>query len=383
MLKQAIDDYLLWMISRGYASKTWSLYEGALRHFLRFVNDRSIPFEAIFTHNTLAAFQKENKLTYPLSAIIGLSRRLFEQGKIPRPIEKPYEKLPEVYEEYLLYCAKSRQVHPAEIFRSRKVLTALKHCLERFQVDLGAIRIEQVDAFLADYGTHVTPATKRTYRSSLRGFLRYLYQERGILKKDLAPLVIGAVLFAQTKPPRFLRPQEVQSLFADLDLSSSHGLRSYAMLYLAFALGLRPKEIALLTLDDVSFRGLEITLRNRKGNNPIRLPLPEDAVKAIAAYVAGARPESKERALFLNLEAPYRPVSAVTVGRDIGLIMRKKKLPSSAYWLRHTYAQNLLESGTSIFEIKEMLGHDNIQTTERYLHIHTKLMREVLFNETL
>jgi site-specific recombinase XerD len=354
-----------------------------LRHFLRFVNDRSIPFEAVFTPDTLAAFRKETRLTHLLSAITGLSRRLFEQGSIPRPIEKPHEKLPEVYEEYLLYYAKSRQVHPAGIVRARKMLTSLNHCLERSQVDLGAIRIEQVDAFLADYGARFTPVTKQNHRSSLRGFLRYLYQERGILKKNLAPLVIGAVLFAQARPPRFLRPQEVQRLFSDLDLSSSHGLRSYAMLYLAFTLGLRPKEIALLTLDDVSFRGLEITLRNRKGNNPIRLPLPEDAVKAIAAYVVGARPETKERALFLNLKAPCRPVSAVTVSQDIGLIMRKKKLPSSAYWLRHTYAQNLLESGTSIFEIKEMLGHDNIQTTERYLHIHTKLMREALFNETL
>jgi site-specific recombinase XerD len=63
--------------------------------------------------------------------------------------------------------------------------------------------------------------------------------------------------------------------------------------------------------------------------------------------------------------------------------MHKAGLPASAYWLRHTYAQNLLETNTSIFEIKEMMGHDRIQTTQRYLHIHTRLMREVLFDETL
>jgi len=62
--------------------------------------------------------------------------------------------------------------------------------------------------------------------------------------------------------------------------------------------------------------------------------------------------------------------------------MRKANLPSSAYWLRHTYAQNLLQAGASIFEIKQMMGHDKIQTTQRYLHIYTQLMREVLFDET-
>jgi site-specific recombinase XerD len=56
-------------------------------------------------------------------------------------------------------------------------------------------------------------------------------------------------------------------------------------------------------------------------------------------------------------------------------------IPGSAYWLRHTYAQNLLERGASIFEIKEMLGHESIISAEKYLHVHTNLMREVLFDD--
>ena len=63
--------------------------------------------------------------------------------------------------------------------------------------------------------------------------------------------------------------------------------------------------------------------------------------------------------------------------------MKKAGLPSSGYWLRHTYAQNLLETGGSIYEIKEMLGHQSIQSSRRYIYIHTELMRKVLFNETL
>jgi len=111
--------------------------------------------------------------------------------------------------------------------------------------------------------------------------------------------------------------------------------------------------------------------------------LSEDTIKAIAAYIVGARPKSSERALFLTLRAPHKPISPVVVSKDIATCMRKANLASSAYWLRHTYAQNLLEQKASIFEIKEMLGHDRIQTTQRYIHIDTKLMREVLFDETL
>ena len=68
---------------------------------------------------------------------------------------------------------------------------------------------------------------------------------------------------------------------------------------------------------------------------------------------------------------------------DLRKALKKAGLNASAYWLRHTYAQNLLEAGASIFDIKEMLGHDKIESTKRYLCVHTKLMRQVLFDETL
>ena len=63
--------------------------------------------------------------------------------------------------------------------------------------------------------------------------------------------------------------------------------------------------------------------------------------------------------------------------------MKKAGLPSSAYWLRHTYAQNLLLTGHSIYEVKEMMGHQNIQSTYPYFHIDVRLMRRVLFHEEL
>lgn len=195
--------------------------------------------------------------------------------------------------------------------------------------------------------------------------------------------MVGAPLFAETKPPRFLRPREVRRLFASLKLSSPKELRAGAMLRLAYTLGLRPKEICSMTLDAISFKTGEITLACRKSLNPIKLPLPEDTLKAIAAYLIGARPKSASRPLFLSLKAPYEAISSGLVCIDIGDCMTKANIDASAYWLRHTYAQNLMDSGTGIYEIKEMLGHDTIETTKRYIRIHTKRIREVLFDETL
>ena len=76
-------------------------------------------------------------------------------------------------------------------------------------------------------------------------------------------------------------------------------------------------------------------------------------------------------------------MSAPTVAGSITKCMRQAKVPGSAYQLRHTYAQNLLEAGLSVFEIKQMLGHEKIESTKSYLQVHIQLMREVLFDETL
>jgi len=115
----------------------------------------------------------------------------------------------------------------------------------------------------------------------------------------------------------------------------------------------------------------------------MKLPLPESTIKAIAVYIIGARPGNDHRTLFLSLKAPYGPITSAMVNHHLKIFMRKADLPSTAYWLRHTYAQNLLEAGSSIFEIKEMLGHNSIESTRKYLHIHINLMRKVLFDEEL
>jgi integrase/recombinase XerD len=391
MIEHAISDYLLWMVSKGYAKSSLYLHERVLKHFSSFVSRKEIAREDIFTFDTLQAFHEESGLIHISSAIRGLSRYLFEQGKITRPLQKERPRLPQVYEEYLIYYARLRQVHHLQILRSTRVLAALCSYLENANIPLSAINITHLDAFLAGYNAPFTVQTRQNNRSCLRGFLRYLYHERGILKRDLAALLVGAPVFAQAKPPRFLRPHEVQKLFSGLRDCTAWNLRSRAMLHLAFSLGLRPREISLLTLDDISFSQREVILRDRKSNNPIKLPLPEGTIKAIAAYIVGGRPQSSQRALFLSFRVPYAPVSACIVSKDIGTCMRKVNLrtsrnprvDASAYWLRHTYAQNLLETGASIFEIKEMLGHDLIETTRRYIHIHTSLMREVLFDEIL
>ena len=291
-------------------------------------------------------------------------------------------KIPELFEQYLdYYSIQVRRMHSVQYMRH--ILSSLNLYLKKSNIVLFKISIEQVDNFLALHNKNYATATCRVNRSFLREFLKYFYRN-GYIKKNLAPLVKSPPEFARSKPPKFLRPKEVEKLFSSLDLCVPKDIRTYATMHLVYYLGLRPREVSMITLNDISFRQKEIFIQTRKNCSPAHLPLPDDTIKAITAYIVGGRPKSKHRTLFLQLVPPYKPVNINNdVTYHIRDCMRKNNLSATTYWLRHSYAQNLLESGASIYAIKEMMGHKTIDSTHRYLSIHINLMREIILDETL
>ena len=384
MLMEAILDYLCMIksaqVQEGRNNST--RFTQILVDFFSYAMRENTAWKDMFTFDTFREFRKYTSLENTSHAIIGLSEFLCQNGRAEEPLRIPsYQvELPDIYEQYILYLEQDKALSKGLVSGVRRVLASFHGYLQNHKINLSAVKIKHLDAFMAEF--KVAKTTLKTYRHHLRGFLKYLYQRR-ILKKNLALLLVGAPLFAQKKPPKFLRPQEVQKLFSNLKLATPADIRTYAMVYLAYTLGLRPIEISKITLDDISFQKEELTVRDRKTKNPTILPLPKQTIKAIAAYVMKARPKSSCRHLFLTCQKTIKPIRSGTVILSIRKAMRQAGLSASAYWLRHTYAQNLLCIGRSIYEIKEMLGHGNIQSTQRYLHIDTELMRKVIFNETL
>ena len=380
MLKQIIDEYLLWMIEKGYAQGTWNTHERVLYRFLEFMRERRIPREEMFHPDILRDFQDNTGIS-SVSPLRMLKRYLFKYKGISLTSE--VKRLPQIYEEYLTYDARVYKSTHDVLLCKRRVIKALHGYLTREKIPLHRIKIDHIDAFFADYTASYSPSTRRHYRSALKGFLRYLYYEKKYIKRNMASLVTGPPGYAEAKPPKFLRHEEVQDLFRHIDICSEKGLRAYAICSLAYTLGIRPKEISLIRLDDISFVRAEVIIRERKSSHPVKLPLPDETTKAIAAYIIGVRQKNAERHVFLSLRAPYAPLSAKAVCFIITDALHSAGIKGSSYWLRHTYAQHLLEAGASLFEIKQMLGHERLQSSKRYLHIHTTLMREVIFDETL
>ena len=387
MLLEAILDYFAWLkgaqeIAGNRANKHFS---EILIDFTIFSTQNAVGWNDMFTFETFREFRKYTHLKKTSHALIGLSTYLHDKGAIAEPLKIPHYQihLPDIYEHYLLYLQQTKELSKGHLGSIRRVLASFHEHLENKRIHLASLKIEHLDAFLAEFNKPFATKTRNGYRCHLRGFIKYLYYERGVLRTDLAPLLGGPPDFGQSRPPKFLRRGEVEKLLSSLTLNTPTQIRTYAMVHLAYTLGLRPVEISSITLDDISFQEAELRVPRRKTNQPAILPLPETTLKAIVAYVLSARPASDCREVFLTALKPHKPISAGVVIHHIAKAIRKAGFSATTYWLRHSYAQHLLQIGRTIYEIKEMMGHQSIQSTQRYLHIHTDLMRKVLFDETL
>lgn len=383
-LSQAVEQYLLLRIEQGYPQTHIDIQGKILHDFRLFVERQPKEWNEIFTLEILKEFMQQGDGNERRRAVRGLAKFLYQEKQISQPIPlKSRPKLPDIFEDYLHYCTTTRYDTEKTVQHIRRILEAFNHYLKRHNLNLSAITIEQLDTFDQEYNAAYAQQSQKFNRSCFKLFLRYLYYERCVLKRDFAALLKVVRIFHRTKPPCFLRTDEIQQLFDNMTPATPAELRAYAMVHIAYTMGLRPQEISRLTLDDIAFSKAEMNVRYRKAGLPVTMPIPLKTLKAIAAYLVGGRPENNCRELFLQCYRPYRPVSSPTVCYAIKTCMRKAGLPEEAttYWLRHTHAQHLLEAGISVFEIKEMLGHDDIEATKRYIHIDIKLMRRVILGE--
>ena len=143
-LRRDIDEYLQWMISTGYSFSTCGTYRTELNKFTLFIIRKQIGWNNIFTLNTLEEFQKETQAaTGP--GVRGLWQYLYDKKRIHQQIDRPHRRLPDPYEDYLLYYHQSREVSSTRLVRIRRVLCAFHDYLERQNINLPSIRIEHID----------------------------------------------------------------------------------------------------------------------------------------------------------------------------------------------------------------------------------------------
>lgn len=222
------------------------------------------------------------------------------------------------------------------------------------------------------------PASAGAVVSALRGYLRYR-AAAGDAVGGLASALSSPANWQHASLPRTLADDELERLLTSLDWPSPSMRRSTAIVRCAVDLGLRSGEIAALSLDDIDWRAGTVRLRKTKSSREQLLPLPEPTGRAIAAYLEHERPKSAHRALFVRRVAPNdRLVGADLVRKTIREAYRRAGLPyTRSHLLRHTIARRLLDAGSSLKEVADVLRHRSLNTTLIYAKLDSRALRAV------
>jgi integrase/recombinase XerC len=245
-------------------------------------------------------------------------------------------------------------------------------------IAIGALQPEDVRGFIA---TELTRVSSASHASAVTAALRAYFRYRGTCG-DAVNGLLGAisspVRWSQASLPRALTPEEVQRLEAHCAQAKRAPLRLLAMVRLALDLGLRVGEIAKLEITDFDWRAGTVTLKRTKSQRQDVLPLPAVTGQALSEYMRHERPATTLPSLFVRRVAPHdRPIGVDTVSQAIGRALRGAGISRSCHSLRHTLACRLVNSGSSIKEVADVLRHRSLDTSLIYAKLDLQLLAEV------
>lgn len=279
------------------------------------------------------------------------------------------------------YLSAERGLRPASILGYR-------HHLDRFEAYLARIGVRELrelspailSAFIAERSAAgVAKTTVRDTCGTLKVFLRYAHRQ-GQLRADLSPAVEWPQVYRLSGIPRSISWAEVGQVLDGVDRRTPAGKRDYAMLLLLVTYGLRAREVAALTLDDIDWKAERLAVPGRKAGHSTAFPLAVSVGAALADYLRHGRPQAAERRIFFRAAAPVRPVSAAAVSAAARHYLLKAGIEVSrpgSHTLRHTAVQRLVDDGFPLKTIGDYIGHRSPRSTEIYAKVAIEPLREV------
>ena len=266
--------------------------------------------------------------------------------------------------------------------REHRLGTVSRLLLRKFggrDVAIGELQPEDVRGFIA---TELTRVNSVSHASALAAALRAYFRYRatcGDALHALLGVISSPARWSLASLPRALTTEQVQRLLAHCAQAQPTPLRALAMVRLVLDLGLRVGEIARLELADFDWRTGTLTLKHTKSRRQDLLPLPAATGQALAEYMRHERPTSSLPTLFLRRLAPHdKPIGVDAVRSVIGNALRSAGIAhSNCHSLRHTLACRLVNSGSSIKEVADVLRHRSMNTSLIYAKLDLQLLAEV------
>lgn len=253
----------------------------------------------------------------------------------------------------------------------------LSNDLKKAPSEIELKHLQQFVKWIAELG--MMQSSQARIISALRTFYKYCLLE-DISTVDPTTLLEAPKLARAL--PDVLSFEEIESVMAEIDLSTPEGTRNKAIVETMYSCGLRVSEVVNLKLSQL-FLDVGFVRVIGKGNKERLVPIGSSAVKYIRLYADHVRnlqsvQKGEEDILFLNRRG--KRLTRVMIFLIIKDLVKKAGIQKtiSPHTFRHSFATHLVEGGADLRAVQEMLGHESITTTEIYTHLDREYLRKTL-----
>jgi integrase/recombinase XerD len=240
---------------------------------------------------------------------------------------------------------KAIKQHPAEEFTTARLKNYLQYCHETLKL------------------------TENTLHSRMNA-LKFYYEQ--VLKKEKFFWEVPRPK-KQLQLPRFFNQDEITAI-----IKAAGNIKHKTMLMLSYSSGLRVSEVVTIKTKDIDSKRMCILIKQAKGKKDRMVTLSPVLLIMLREYWKTSKP-SKDGYLF---QGQYKDEPYSSRSLQLVLAAAKKKAgilkPGSIHALRHSFATHLLDKGTDVTMIMKLLGHNDIKTTLRYLHVTNRDMLQVM-----
>lgn len=272
--------------------------------------------------------------------------------------------------DFLEYLKYERRVSVNTIDSYGENLLLLKNYTNK---DLISLKKEDIKDFLDN--VEATARTKAHYLTVFNSFYKYLlFMDK--IKSNPCDGIKAPKL--EKKLPTYLTNEEIAKLF-NIRLTKPVDYRNKAILEVMYATGARISEVINLELNQIDFEECIIRVVG-KGKKERIIPLDDVAIEALDNYINNYRPFliKNETCNYVFLNKNGEKISRQMIFKILKNLANKAGITKeiSPHTLRHSFASNLLNNGADLRVIQELLGHENLETTEIYSHLQNKKIKD-------
>lgn len=389
-LAEYVDEYVARLKLGRYATNTVSLRLGAIAHFAHWMSSCSLHanqldegcIDQFFRYHLPRCDCQNEAVRTPRdlrAALLALLAQLRQQHVIKQLASASGP----IADELRRYDAHMRDAQGLASGTRQDRLSIVQRLLQsKFagrEVVIGELRPEDIRCFIGEERKLLgTTSHAGTLAWALRAYLRYRASFGDTVQPLLAAISTPAC-WGQTSLPKGLTAAEVERLLGSFTDAQPSPKRGYAIVRLALDLGLRGGEIAQLQLADIDWRQGTLTLKHTKSGRQEVMPLPSMTGRALETYLRKERPKTSNHALFVRHIAPYdQPIGVDGIRRVVRNAFRRIGIQHGRmHALRHTLACKLVNRGSSIKEIADVLRHSSLNTSLIYAKVDYQALFEV------